>query len=132
MNIYIILLINFVLNPGDYVFSQVVDVVLVWLGFHFSLLGLLYILINTFRYYLDKRVKIVSRMNKYSYGVYIIHFIVMGAMASLLLNIDISSLAKYVILAGSTFIASNLIVSFYKDILLCVWNQLNPLTYNEK
>jgi len=105
--------IYLVLNPGNYIFSEIVDVILVWFGFHLSLLSLLYIIINTFRYYLNRKAKIINRLNNYSYGVYIIHFIVMGGIAVILLNAAIPSLTKYAILIVSTYVASNLIVALY-------------------
>jgi len=114
MNVYIVFLINLVINPGNYIFSEIVDVILVWFGFHLSLLSLLYIIINTFRYYLNRKAKIINRLNNYSYGVYIIHFIVMGGIAVILLNAAIPSLAKYAILIVSTYVASNLIVALYR------------------
>jgi peptidoglycan/LPS O-acetylase OafA/YrhL len=115
MNVYIVFLINLVLNPGNYIFSEIIDVILVWVGFHLSLLSLLYVVINTFRYYLNRNGKIISRLNNYSYGVYIIHFIVMGAIAVILLNTTLPSLTKYAVLIVSTFVASNLIVALYKE-----------------
>ena len=113
MNVYIVFLINLVINPGNYIFSEIVDVILVWFGFHLSLLSLLYIIINTFRYYLNRKGTIIKRLNRYSYGVYIIHFIVMGGIAVILLNAAIPSLTKYAILIVSTYVASNLIVALY-------------------
>ena len=43
MNVYIVFLINLVFNPGNFIISGFVDVMLVWLGFHLSLLGLVYV-----------------------------------------------------------------------------------------
>jgi fucose 4-O-acetylase-like acetyltransferase len=115
INVYIIFLINLIFNPGNYIVSGIVDVILVWLSFHLSLLSLLYIMINTFRYYLNRKIMIINRLNNYSYGVYIIHFIVMGGVALILLNTTMPSLIKYAILIVSTYLASNLIVSLYKE-----------------
>ena len=52
-----------------------------------------------------------------SYGVYIIHVIVMGAIALAMLNTAIPSLLKYFILAASTCGAGNLIVSCYRRVI---------------
>lgn len=114
MNVYIIFLINLFFNPGNYIISAMIDVAMIWLGFHLSMLGLLYILINTFRYFLNIKGKLLIQLNTYSYGVYIIHFIAMGAVAAILLNASISSLAKYAVLIVSTYVISNLVVSLYK------------------
>jgi peptidoglycan/LPS O-acetylase OafA/YrhL len=114
MNVYIIFLINIFVNPGNYIISGIVDVALIWLGFHLSLLSLLYIIINTFRYYLNRGGKIINQLNTYSYGVYIIHFIVLGGIALILLPTTLPALSKYVILGISTFAVSNLLMYIYK------------------
>jgi len=126
MNVYIVFLINLILNPGNYIFSKVADVFLVWFSFHLSLLSLMYIVINTFRYYLNRKGKILNRLNNYSYGVYIIHFIVMGGLAVILLKATMPSLAKYAILTVSTYAASNLIVFLYNGTAQRIWNKSNP------
>jgi peptidoglycan/LPS O-acetylase OafA/YrhL len=126
MNVYIIFLINLVFNPGNYIISEVVDVILVWFSFHLSLFSLLYVAINTFRYYLNRGGKILNRLNNYSYGVYIIHFVVMGGIALILLRLTLPSVAKYALLIVSTFVASNLIVSLYKGTVRMVWEKSNP------
>ena len=125
MNVYIVFLINLLLNPGNYIFSEIVDVILVWVGFHLSLLGLLYVIINTFRYYLNRKGKMINRLNRYSYGVYIIHFIVMGGIAVILLDATIPSLAKYAILILATYVASNLIVFLYNETIQRIWVKKN-------
>jgi len=98
---------------GNYIFSERVDTLLLWLNFHLSLLCLLYIMINTFRVYLDKQGKISKALNKNSYPVYIIHLIVIGGIALILLNTAMHSLLKFLILIGSTYGASNLIIYLY-------------------
>jgi peptidoglycan/LPS O-acetylase OafA/YrhL len=117
MNVYIIFLVNLFLNPGIYIISYIFDIILVWIGFHLSLFSLLYILINTFRFYLNRSGRILRSLGKYSYGVYIIHFIVLGCIALFLLNTTISSLSKYAILTVSTYLISILVVSLYYKIV---------------
>ena len=126
MNVYIIFLLNLVFNPGNYIFSEIFDVILVWFSFHLSLFGLLYLTISTFRYYLNKKGKILNRLSNCSYGVYIIHFIVMGAIAAILLKATLPALAKYATLIVSTYGASVLIVSLYKETVQRVWRTINP------
>lgn len=116
MNVYIIFLINLIVNPGNYIFSRIVDVILVWFSFNLSLLCLLYLIINTFRYYLNRKTYIIGMLNNNSYGVYIVHFVVLGGIALILLKATIPSMAKYVILAISTYLASNLIVYAYRKV----------------
>ncbi len=85
-----------------------------WFEFCVSLLGLMYVIINTFRYYLNRTGRLINLLNSYSYGVYIIHFVVVGAIAWALLSVTIPSITKYSILTISSFAASNLIVAIYK------------------
>ena len=114
MNVYIIFLLNLIFNPGQFIVSGTIDVALTWLGFNLSLLGLMYIIINSFRYYLNRRGKLLAWLNRCSFGVYIIHFIVMGVTAVILLHATKPSLIKYTLLIVTTYAASNLIVYLYQ------------------
>jgi hypothetical protein len=113
INVYMLFLLNLIFNPGKFIISHVADTLLLWSSFHLSLLGMLYILINTFRFYLNRKITIIDWLNKCSYGTYIIHFIVMGAIAVVLSNAPLSSLAKYGMLIVSTYMVSNLIIFLY-------------------
>ena len=117
INLYILVLINFFIRPGSYIFSKILDIILLWLGFHLSLLCLLYLMVTTFRYYLNKQGKILKALNENSYNVYIIHVIVIGCIALIMLNTAIPSLSKYLILTVSTYVASNLIIYFYRKVI---------------
>jgi fucose 4-O-acetylase-like acetyltransferase len=117
LNLYILVLINFFLRPGSYMFSRIMDLFLLWLGFHLSLLCLLYLMVTTFRYYLNKQGKILKALNENSYGVYIIHVIVIGCIALIMLNASIPSLLKYLTLAIASWVLSNLIVYFYRSFI---------------
>jgi len=108
---------NSFIRPGNYIFSELVDALLMWFSFHLSLLCLLYVMINTFRYYLDKQGKINKELNKNFYNVYIIHVIVIGVIALIMLNTAIPSLLKFLILTVSTYAACNLIVYFYRKVI---------------
>ncbi len=105
------------MNPGVFVFSEIVDSLLLWLNFHLSLLSLLFVIINSFRYYFNKQGKITKELNNNSYNVYIIHVIVMGGIALTMLHTGIPSLLKYLILTVSTYVASNIIVYFYRKVI---------------
>jgi hypothetical protein len=85
-----------------------------WLSFHLSLLCLMYVMIETFWRYFDRTGRIWSELNRNSYGVYIIHVIVIGVFGTLLLNLDLPALAKYPLLIVSTYLVSNLIVSLFR------------------
>jgi hypothetical protein len=117
INLYIFLLIYSLIKPGEYLFSEIIDTLIFRLNFVLSLAYLLYTMITTFRKYLNKQVAILMELNKNSYGVYIIHVIVMGSIALTMLNTEFPSLLKYFILTVSTFITSNLIVSFYRKVV---------------
>jgi len=85
-----------------------------WSSFYLSLLTLLYLMIETFRRYFDKTGKIWNELNNNSYGVYIIHVIMIGIFGTLLLNLNIPALVKYPSLIVLTYFCSNLIVSGYR------------------
>jgi fucose 4-O-acetylase-like acetyltransferase len=115
LNLYIIVILNYFLRPGQFIISEVMDRALYLVGFHFSLLCLLYLMVATFNFYLNKQGKVLNALNESSYGVYIIHVPVVGVIALIMLNISIPSIAKYFALAVSTWITCNLIVYFYRS-----------------
>ncbi|MCP4663661.1 MAG: acyltransferase [bacterium] len=117
INLYLFLLIYDLVKPDDYIFSEIIDKLLMRLNFHLSLLCLLYVALNTFRYYLNKQGRIRKVLSENSYGVYIIHVIVMGGIASVMLSAAIPSLLKHLILAVSTYAASSLVVHFYRKVI---------------
>jgi fucose 4-O-acetylase-like acetyltransferase len=87
-----------------------------WLSFHASLVCMLYVMIVSFWRYADKTGKVWNALNRNSYGVYIIHVIVIGIFGTLLLNFDLPALVKYPTLAVTTYVGSNLIVSAYRSV----------------
>jgi len=103
-----------VFSPGNYLISRVVDRLILWFCFQLSLFSIVYLLIESFWRYLDKPGKIWEELNQNSYYVYIIHVIVIGGIALAMLNAAIPSIAKYLILIVSSYVASNLIVSLYR------------------
>jgi fucose 4-O-acetylase-like acetyltransferase len=94
--------------------SPLADRFIWWLGFYLSVLCMVYLLVQTFRQYLDKPGKIWTELNRNSYGVYIIHVIVLGVIALPLLNSAMPALLKYLTLTVLTYVASNLIISLYR------------------
>ena len=117
INLYIFLIIYSLLNPGNYLISEIADALLIRLSYVLSLSYLLYVVITTFRNYLNKQGTISNELNKNSYNVYIIHVIVIGSIALTMLNTAIPSLLKYLILTVSSYVASNVIVSFYRKVI---------------
>lgn len=115
--IYRIFYLKSMMMSNNLVFSEMVDTVVLWFSFHLSLFCLLYLMINTFRIFLDKQGKISIELNNNSYNVYIIHTIVLGAIALTMLNTAIPSLLKYFVLTVSTYAVSNLISYFYRNFI---------------
>lgn len=87
-----------------------------WLSFDLALLCLLYVMIESFWRYLDKTGRGWNELNCNSYGVYIIHVIVIGVFGALLLNLGLPAVVKYLLLAVLTYVVSNLIVSGYRSL----------------
>ena len=117
INLYIFLIVYSLVKPGHYLISDAVDTLLLRLNFVLSLAYLLYVMVTTFRKYLNRQGKISKELNRNSYGVYIVHVIVMGSIALTMFNTAIPSVLKYFILTISTFASSNLIISFYRKVI---------------
>jgi hypothetical protein len=91
---------------------------LIWfVSFHLSTLVMAYVMIESFWRYLDKTGKVWSELNKNSYGVYIIHVIVIGVFGTLLLKVNLPAVVKYIILTILTYAGSNLLVSGYRSLV---------------
>ena len=110
VTIYIVFLLYPLFKPGSFIVSRIVDRSIVWFCFHISLFCLMYATIETFRRYLNEPGRLWEGLNRNSYSVYIIHVIVTGGVALVLLNTALPSLWKYLILTVSTFVGSHLIV----------------------
>jgi len=101
-------------NPAEFPITPLYR--LIWhLSFYLALLCLMYVMIESFRRYLDKTGKLWNELNRNSYGVYIIHVIVIGIFGTLLMNLNLPAVVKYLILIVSTYVGSNLIVSGYRS-----------------
>lgn len=100
--------------PGEYIFSELFDALVKWGSFHLSLLLMLYINLAGFNLFFNKQGSIGKELSRNSYNVYIIHVIVLGVFAALMLDSSLSSLIKNIILIISTYITCNLIVSLYQ------------------
>lgn len=89
-----------------------------WISFDLSLLCLLYLMIESFRRYANKSGRIWIELNRNSYGVYIIHVIMIGFFGTMLLNLDWPALAKYPTLIILTYLSSNVVVSGYRSLII--------------
>jgi len=83
-------------------------------SFHLSSIVMAYVMVESFWRYLDKPGKVWKELNHNSYGVYIIHVIVIGIFGSLLLGLNLPGWAKYFILFVLSYLGSNLLVSLYR------------------
>lgn len=102
-------------NPAEFPITPLYR--LLWhLSFYLSVLCLMYVMILSFWLYLDKTGNVWRALNKNSYGVYIIHVVMIGIFGTLLLNLNIPAVVKYLILIVSTYLGSNLIVSGYRAV----------------
>lgn len=108
-----------VFNPAGFTVTSLYRL-LWWLTFDLALLGMMYVMIETFRRYLDKTGPVWSELNRNSYGVYIIHVVVIGIFGTLLLQTTLPALAKYLILIVATYVGSNLLVSAYRALVQAI------------
>jgi hypothetical protein len=113
LNVYIVVLLNFFLRPGEPIISLAADRLLLWTSFYLSVLALLYCAVTTFKYFLNRRGRLGGLLNAQSYEVYIVHMVVLGPIAVALRAADIPTLVKYPILAFATFVTSNLVVAVF-------------------
>lgn len=114
--LYLALVIYPLIHPGAHLFSVTLDRLLFHLSFMASLLSLLYLTINTFRYFLNGQGTLSRELSRNSYSVYIIHTVVLGGVALVLVSIGIPSLLKHVLLAVLTYSASSLLVYGYRRV----------------
>ncbi|NQT62922.1 MAG: acyltransferase family protein [Candidatus Marinimicrobia bacterium] len=84
-----------------------------WFTFNLSLLAMLYTMLGTFWRYFNKPGKLWIHMNRNSYGVYIIHVIMIGIFGTLLMKTGLPALVKYPSLIVLTYFFSNLTVTGY-------------------
>lgn len=114
---YIVFLLYPWFKPGSFIVSAFVHKLILWFSYQLSLLCLVYVTIETFRRYLDRQGRLWRELNRNSYYVYIVHVIVTGGVALIMLNTAIPSLWKYLILTVSTFVASNFIISGCRKVI---------------
>jgi fucose 4-O-acetylase-like acetyltransferase len=128
VTVYIFFLLYPWFRPGHLIVSRIIDRLIVWFCFGLSLLCLMYVMIETFRRYLDKPGKLRNELNRNAYYVYIIHVIVMGNLALIMLNTAIPSLLKFLLLTVATFGVCNLIVYLYRR---CIESRISDIGMEE-
>ena len=87
-----------------------------WLSFDLSLLVLGYVMLGTFWRYFNKPGKLWIQLNRNSYGVYIIHVVVIGIFGTMLMKTGVTALVKYPSLIMLTYLISNLAVAGYHQL----------------
>ena len=105
------------LYPGSMIVSAMSDKLILWFSYLLSLVGLMVIITATFRRFANKSGRFTRELSQNTYGVYILHVVVMGAIAWLLLNTTMPSLVKHLILTASTFAVCQAMVSIYRRII---------------
>jgi surface polysaccharide O-acyltransferase-like enzyme len=127
MNAYLFLLIVSFLYPGYYFLSEYIDALILRTSYLLTLLSMVYLLVVTFRRYFKSQGRTGAALSSSSYGVYIIHVVVLGGLALALLDSPVPSLLKHFVLALSTFLISSLLVwSYKKATALCPWSHTQP------
>jgi hypothetical protein len=116
--IYTPVALNFLMNliePGrdHYFISPLADNVAFYASQYTVMMSVLYLLLKIFYLKLNKPRRILIEMAANSYFVYIIHMVIAGGFALLLLNISIHPLIKFTILVVLTILFSNVVVSAY-------------------
>ncbi len=119
LGIYTAVALNFFFNIIDparnhFYISDFVDRVGYYSSTLLAMLSFMYILIHSFRQSFNKNYKIMAQLNKNSYQVYIIHMVVLGVLAVILVNITIPAFLKYIVLTVATFAISSSIVTAYQ------------------
>jgi peptidoglycan/LPS O-acetylase OafA/YrhL len=94
--------------------SPFVDRLIWWIGYDLSVLCMVYLMVQSFWRYLDRSGWVWKELNRNSYGVYIIHVIVVGAIALPLLSVSLPAMVKFLIVTVSCYLICNLIVGLYR------------------
>ena len=79
--------------------------------------GLLFLSVTAFRLFGSGQGRLARELSRSSYGVYVIHVIVLGAIAWAMLDLALPSLPKFFLLTVFTYTACNLIVYVYRTVI---------------
>ncbi len=122
LSVYIVTVLNIFFNmitPGrDFYFvSKFWDKLALYISLVLSVLSFLHVWINLFQSKFNKTNVLLEIMNHNSYYVYVIHIIVIGLFALVLLNISLPVLIKYIVLIVLSFSGSHAIIFGAKKII---------------
>lgn len=102
------------LSPG---FSVTPLYQLLWfVSFHLSSLVMVYVLVESFRFYMVGTGRVWQALSRNSYGVYIIHVVLIGVFGTLLLNTGLPAVVKWLLLILATYVGSNLLVALFRPV----------------
>jgi fucose 4-O-acetylase-like acetyltransferase len=102
-------------NPAEFEITPLYRLIW-WVSFHSGAIGMVYLMVESFWRYVDRSGKLWRTLSHNSYGVYIIHVILIGIFGTLLMNTSLPALVKYLLLMISTYVGSNLLVSAYYSV----------------
>jgi hypothetical protein len=117
INLYIFLIIYELIYPNEFLVNKVIHVAIIRIAFTLSLAYLIYASVTLFWNLLDKTGKIFSLLNKNSYGVYIIHVIVIGVISTFLMSVDIHHFFKFLITILLSYFISNSLIFYYSKLI---------------
>lgn len=115
-------------DRNHFFISEMADRIVYYSTAILSMLSFLYILIHVFRFFFNKTNELMMVLNRNSYSVYIIHTVVLGLLALILLPVAIPAFFKYLILTISTFILSNMIIYSYRKTIQKTMNAVSITT----
>jgi fucose 4-O-acetylase-like acetyltransferase len=121
MTIFTLVALNLfynIIDPGRnyYFISEWADKLVYYISALLLMLSFLHVFIHSFRWSLNKTNGLMNELNKNSYSVYIIHVVVMGVFALILMKISLPTYLKYFILTILTFVVSNSIIYTYRRV----------------
>lgn len=119
--LYLVMVLVAILKPGTRIISEFGDAVLMQGSFCVSLLCMLYLMVETFRYYLNRQGRVLRALSEASYGVYIVHVVILGVVAVFLMSVGLPSLLKHLILTVSTLALSTALVLIYRRVIRVAW-----------
>ncbi len=109
-------LLKNILEPGRgvYIVTASADLLIYFASVMASMFLILYLLIVLFRKTLDYGSPLLSWLSRNSYPVYILHMVVMGFLALIMMPVHLPALIKFPLLALFTYIASNLLAGLQR------------------
>ncbi len=111
---YLFFVIYGIIKPYDFLVSNLIDTLIEQTCFLLSMNYFVYSMISLFRRFFNNSNRLTDEMNRNSYGVYIIHVVVMGVIATLLVLVQMPVLLKFGLTVLVTFVIGNLCVAMYK------------------